>query len=400
MRRASTRSVKKAVSYAEMDEDDDSLESERQKKARQRDEDGAFEDETPVATLVIEEADDEIEVSAVIKKRKKKSASTSELSRSGCSSAGPLQRSTSALGAKEWVDLNPVVTAGEKELKVVSFNVNGLRSFLLRSFFDRYVEEESPDILCLQETKANPEKKDGVPSILEKSHPHQYWSHSVRPAATGYAGTAVLSRIKPVGVQYGIGVDKFDLEGRVITLEYAQVFLVCSYHPNSGKGGVHPTTKLPMGLDSRSSFDDAFEAFIVKLQQSKPVIVVGDLNVAPQAVDLYNPKGNLKSAGFTQKERDNFARLLQTTRLVDVWRHHWPVEDPSKTMAEKGAYSYWGVRRGDARLTNKGWRVDLMLVDPTLLSTVRSPFMRKEVRGSDHTAIGFVIDRSFFEQKT
>ena len=307
-------------------------------------------------------------------------------------------RSTSALGAAEWTPLDPVVKVMDEEIKVVSINVAGVRSFLPRAFFDRYMEEENPEIICLQETKTNPEKKDGVPKMLENSHPFQYWSHSRKPAALGYAGTAVFSKIKPLNVQYGIGMEKFDLEGRVITLEFPHVWLVASYHPNSGKGGQDAKTKLPAGLPARSEFDLGFEKFVLGLQKTKPTIVVGDLNVAPQACDLFNPKGNLKSAGFTQEERDNFARLSKAADLVDIWRHAHPVEDSTKTLAENGQYSYWSVRRGDMRAQNKGWRVDLTLISRSLLDTVSQPFIRKEFRGSDHTAIGFVTHKRLFQQ--
>jgi exodeoxyribonuclease-3 len=276
--------------------------------------------------------------------------------------------------------------------------VNGIRSFLPRSFFDRYVLEEAPEIICLQETKTNPEKKDGIPKVLEASHKFQYWSHSRKPAALGYAGTAVFSSVEPLSVQYGIGMEAFDLEGRVITLEFEQLYLVASYHPNSGKGGVDKD-KMPAFLAQRSKFDQGFEDFVVGLKKLKPTIVVGDLNVAPQAVDLFNPTGNKKSAGFTQLERENFARLIKNAELTDVWRHFNPVKDASKTLKEEGQYSYWSVRRGDARTTNKGWRVDLCLVDNQLMGDVSQPFIRREFRGSDHTAIGFVINKEHFSKK-
>ena len=374
----------------------ESLRKPAKPSSRKRRDDDAFD----------EEADSSSPVAAEKKPKKKKKAASATLQKqdslaldTGASTG--LVRSTSMLSAKEWVPLDPQVDAEPHQLKVVSFNINGIRAFLNRALLDKYIEEEKPDILCFQETKTNPEKKDGVPKVLEKEFPHQYWSHSKRPAAVGYAGTAILSRVPPLDVTYGIGQEKFDLEGRVITLEFEGVYLVASYHPNSGKGGMDSSTKLPAGLPARNTFDAAFEKFLAALQERKPVLIVGDLNVAPQACDLFNPKGNVRNAGYTEQERANFKKLTEQRELVDVWRHFNPVseEHATKGMGDQGAYSYWSVRRGDARLTNKGWRVDIMLADSKVLDTIASPFMRKEVRGSDHCAIGFLTDKKLFQKQ-
>ena len=391
----SRRGTKAVASYAE---DSSSSEAELKKKSRQRSKDDDEEAELEIdAAIVSEHSDEAPSKPKKVKKKPKKSLSSPALSMTESGGAA-LQRTTSALGATEWVPLDPVVAAKEGELKIVSLNVAGVRSFLPRTFFDRYMEEENPDILCLQETKTNPEKKDGVPKMLGESHPYQYWSHSRKPAALGYAGTAIFSKIEPLSVKHGVGIEKFDLEGRVITLEFKNVFLVASYHPNSGKGGVNPQTKLPANLPNRSIFDLGFEKYVIELKKTnKEVVVVGDLNVAPQGCDLYNPKGNKKTAGFTQEERDNFARLLVNAEMSDIWRHFNPVEKPEETLAENGHYSYWSVRRGDARSTNKGWRVDLALISNSILDSVSQPFMRREFRGSDHTSIGFIAKANLFQ---
>ncbi len=227
----------------------------------------------------------------------------------------------------------PFLSVHEREwdfAKIVSWNVNGLRSVLGKSSIARWIVEENPLVLCLQETKTNTKKKDGVPDLAVTAPGYTtYWAHAEKP---GYAGVATLTKVPPLSVKLGIGAEKHDSEGRVLTLEFEQFFLVNTYWPNAGD-------KLAK-LQNRRAFNKAFQAFIGTLRH-KHVIVAGDLNVAPHPVDLHNPKGNKLSAGFSEEERADFHELCREGQLLDTWRELNPVEDLTKSLGTDGVYTYW-----------------------------------------------------------
>ncbi len=271
--------------------------------------------------------------------------------------------------------------------KIVSWNVNGLRSVLGKSSIARWIAEEDPLIICMQETKTNPSKKDGVPDLVSVAPGFTaYWSHAEKP---GYAGVATLTKIAPISVKCGMGAEKHDSEGRVLTLEFDKFFLVNVYCPNAGAN----LKKLP----NRRDFNRRFADFVKSLSH-KHVIVAGDLNVAPEPIDLYNPKAHEFSACFSKEEREDFRELLQRANLVDAWRQLNPVEDTSKSLADQGTYTFWSFRH-NLRGTNRGWRLDHMLVSTPILPLVKKAFIRRELLGSDHTAIGLLLDKGIVTEK-
>ena len=252
---------------------------------------------------------------------------------------------------------------------LVSWNVNGIRA-ILKKDFEKNVREMNPDILCLQETKAGFED---VISALSVFPEYKVYANSSK-ARKGYSGTAILSKIEPTNVEYDIGIDEFDQEGRVITAEFPLYFVVTVYTPNSGEALAR--------LSYRQTWDDAFRDYLVWLERRKPVIVCGDFNVAHQAIDLARPKENYnKSAGYTQQEIDSFSKLLETG-FVDTFRHLYP--DTVK-------YSYWNfVTFG--RDKNVGWRIDHFLVNQKKLPNVKDALIYNEYHGSDHCPVGLKIE--------
>ena len=245
-------------------------------------------------------------------------------------------------------------------MKLVSWNVNGLRSCLTKGFLE-YVKNEDPDILCLQETKLQPEQ-----AVFDLEGYHRYF-HSADKK--GYSGTAVLTKEEPLSVTYGFGEDIHRHEGRVITAEYPDFYLVCCYTPNSQDG----LKRLPY----RMQWEDAFRAYLKELETKKPVIFCGDLNVAHQEIDLKNPKTNRKNAGFSDEERAKFTELLEAG-FVDTFRYFYPDQE--------GIYSWWSYRFS-ARAKNAGWRIDYFCVSESLKDRLVDAKIHTEVMGSDHCPV-------------
>jgi len=253
-------------------------------------------------------------------------------------------------------------------MKLVSWNVNGIRAIIKKNFFSD-LSQINPDILCMQETKA---QDDQVAEVLENIEGYRLFTNSAqRP---GYSGTAVLSRIEPLRVTKGINVQAHDTEGRVLCLEFDRFFLVNVYVPNSG------AELLRLGY--RQEWDLAFYNYLKDLEKNKPVIVCGDLNVAHKPVDLARPKENYnKAAGYMQEEIDGMDRLTGGG-LEDTFRRLHP--------DEKDRYSWWSYRAG-ARAKNIGWRIDYFLVSSSFLPSVKEAFILEEVTGSDHCPVGIVL---------
>lgn len=253
-------------------------------------------------------------------------------------------------------------------MKIISWNVNGVRAVAKKDFF-RDLESMDPDILCLQETKAN--SNQVAEALAPVTGYNIYANHAERP---GYSGTAILSKEKPLSVKSGIGIGEHDTEGRVLTAEYDRFFLVNVYVPNSG-------SELKR-LGYRQDWDKAFYKFLKNLEKSKPVIVCGDLNVAHKPIDLARPKDNYnKYAGYMQEEIDGMDRFIQGG-LTDTLRHFYP--------EEKGKYTWWSFRAG-ARTKNVGWRIDYFLVSSSLTPSLKEAFILPEIEGSDHCPVGIVI---------
>ena len=255
-------------------------------------------------------------------------------------------------------------------MKLISWNVNGIRAVLKKNFTD-FVLEHTPDILCLQETKAKPEQVD-IP--LELAGYRVYWNSAVKP---GYSGTAVFTKTEPLSVRLGIGSEKSaegDLEGRVLTLEYPDFFLVTVYTPNAK----NELLRLPY----RMEWDIAFREYLKTLEaEGKPVVASGDLNVAHQEIDLARPKTNHKSAGFSPQERAGFGELLDAG-FIDTFRHFHP--DTTE------AYSWWSYR-GGARAKNVGWRIDYWVVSDALGPKLEAASINDDVLGSDHCPVTLEI---------
>lgn len=250
-------------------------------------------------------------------------------------------------------------------MKLISWNVNGLRACITKGFYD-FLNEQQPDILGLQETKMQPEQFDG-----EVDGYQIYWNSAEKK---GYSGTAAFVKREPVSVSYGIDIPEHDTEGRVITLEYPEFYFVTVYTPNAQDG--------LRRLDYRMSWEDAFLAYIKALDAKKPVIVCGDLNVAHQEIDLKNPKSNRLNAGFSDEERACMTRLLENG-FVDSFRHFYP----DKTEA----YSWWSYI-GGARSRNAGWRIDYFIVSERFIHHVKDSYILADVLGSDHCPVMIELD--------
>ncbi len=246
-------------------------------------------------------------------------------------------------------------------MKLVSWNVNGLRSILGKGF-QNYLLETDADFVCLQEIKARPEQVDH-----DFAGYHIHWNPAVRP---GYSGTAILTRAKPISVANGIGRPEHDNEGRVITAEFQDFFLVNVYTPNSKR----ELTR----LDYRTSeWTPAFVSYLAGLEKRKPVIFCGDMNVAHREIDLARPKENIRNAGFTIEEREAFDRVLDAG-FLDSFREF---------ESSGGHYTWWSYQSG-ARERNIGWRIDYVCVSHAIRSALRSAFIQPGVRGSDHCPVG------------
>ncbi len=250
-------------------------------------------------------------------------------------------------------------------MKLISWNVNGLRACAGKGFEESFKALDA-DFFCLQETKMQAGQLDLVFSGYES-----YWNYADKK---GYSGTAIYTKQKPLNVSYGIGIDEHDHEGRVITLEMENFFLVTVYTPNSQDGLKR--------LDYRMKWEDDFQAYLKGLDEKKPVIVCGDMNVAHQEIDLKNPKTNRKNAGFTDEEREKFSQLLQKG-FVDTFRYFYP----DKTEA----YSWWSYRF-HAREKNAGWRIDYFVVSERLADKLEGASIHNEVYGSDHCPVELTIN--------
>lgn len=255
-------------------------------------------------------------------------------------------------------------------MKFVSWNVNGLRAILKKDFVQQ-IKQLDPDFLCLQETKAPREEVRTALSMLPQ------YQHYVNASKTrkGYSGTAILTKQKPLEATYDIQVKKHDQEGRVVTLEFPDYFLVTVYVPNSGRGLVR--------LDYRRTWDLAFRRYLKRLDVMKPVIACGDFNVAHQSIDLANPKSNYnKTAGYTQQEIDSFEALLNEG-FVDTFRYKYPDLE--------GAYSYWSYMF-NARENNTGWRIDYFLCSRRIMPKLMDAYIYPDYHGSDHCPVAIDLE--------
>ena len=249
-------------------------------------------------------------------------------------------------------------------MKLISWNVNGIRAILKKNFMDDFKEIDA-DIFCLQETKCQLGQVE-----IELDNYYQYWNDAEKK---GYSGTAVFTKIKPIEVNYGIGIDHHDKEGRIITLEYDDFYLVNVYTPNSQP----ELARLPY----RMQWEDDFRSYLKTIELHKPVIVCGDLNVAHQEIDLKNPKTNRKNAGFSDEERAKMTELLNAG-FIDTYRYFYPDKE--------GAYTWWSYLR-KARERNAGWRIDYFLVSESLNDKIKSVDILCDVMGSDHCPVELVL---------
>ena len=250
-------------------------------------------------------------------------------------------------------------------MKLISWNVNGLRACVQKGFLD-FFHEVDADIFCVQETKL----QEGQIQLDLEGY-EQYWNYAEKK---GYSGTAVFTKKTPLSVRYGIGIEEHDHEGRVITLEYKNFFFVTVYTPNS-------QSELAR-LDYRMKWEDDFLAYIKSLEETKPVIYAGDLNVAHQAIDLKNPKTNRKNAGFTDEEREKFSTVL-SKGMIDTFRYFYP--------EQTGIYSWWSYRF-KAREKNAGWRIDYFVTSEALKEELQDAKIHTEVFGSDHCPVELDIN--------
>ena len=250
-------------------------------------------------------------------------------------------------------------------MKFISWNVNGLRAVFGKGFPD-IIASLDADFVCLQETKMQAGQRDA-----ELPGYQSYWNYAVKK---GYSGTAIYTRHEPLSVSYGIGQEEHDQEGRVITLEYPDYYLITVYTPNS-------QDELRR-LDYRMEWEEAFRSYLVALDAKKPIIVCGDLNVAHQEIDLKNPKTNRRNAGFTDEERGKF-QLLLDAGFVDTFRYFHP--------EARERYSWWSYR-GRARERNAGWRIDYFVTSARLVPRLRSAEIHDQVFGSDHCPVELILD--------
>ena len=249
-------------------------------------------------------------------------------------------------------------------MKLISWNVNGLRACVNKGFMDTFKDLDA-DIFCLQETKLQEGQIE-----LDLEGYYDFWNYAEKK---GYSGTAVFSKEKPLSVSYGIGIDEHDKEGRVITLEYEKFYLVNVYTPNSKR-------ELER-LDYRMNWEDDFRSYLLKLNEKKPVVMCGDLNVAHKEIDLKNPKTNRKNAGFTDEERNKMTELMEAG-FIDTFRYFYPDKED--------AYSWWS-NFAKARERNIGWRIDYFIVSKSFKDQLEDAFICPEYMGSDHCPVGLSI---------
>ena len=250
-------------------------------------------------------------------------------------------------------------------MKFISWNVNGLRACMGKGF-QEFFDREDADFFCLQETKL----QAGQIEMSLPNH-HHYWNYAEKK---GYSGTAIFAKEEPVSVVYGVGVEELDTEGRMVTLEYPDFYLVTCYTPNAQRELAR--------IDHRLNWDEAFRNYLVQLDQKKPVIVCGDLNVAHQEIDLKNPKSNRGNAGFSDEERESFTKTL-ASGFTDSFRYLYPDME--------GAYTWWSYMF-KAREKNAGWRIDYFLVSNRIADKITATPIYKDTLGSDHCPVGLEIN--------
>lgn len=249
-------------------------------------------------------------------------------------------------------------------MKLISWNVNGIRACVKKGFIE-FFNESNADIFCIQETKLQEGQIE-----LELDGYHQYWNYAEKK---GYSGTAIFSKIEPINVIYGMGIEEHDKEGRMITLEYDNYFLMTVYTPNSQRGLAR--------LEYRMKWEEDFLSYIKALEEKKPVIFCGDLNVAHKEIDLKNPKSNRKNAGFTDEERDKFNKIVDQG-IIDTYRYFYPEKEYE--------YTWWSYMF-KARENNAGWRIDYFCVSQDLEDKLVDAKIYSEVFGSDHCPVGLVM---------
>lgn len=249
--------------------------------------------------------------------------------------------------------------------RFISWNVNGIRACINKDFYESF-EKLNGDIFCLQETKVQEGQVE-----LELEGYHQYWNYAEKK---GYSGTAIFTKEEPINVTYGLGIEENDTEGRVITLEFENYYFLTVYTPNARDGLVR--------LDYRMEWEDAFRDFVKKLDEKKPVIICGDLNVAHNEIDLKNPSANRKNPGFTDEERGKFTQLLESG-FVDTFRCLYP------DLEE--AYSWWSYRFR-ARDRNAGWRIDYFVISQSIKDKIKEAKIHSDIFGSDHCPVELEID--------
>lgn len=249
--------------------------------------------------------------------------------------------------------------------KLISWNVNGLRACLGKNFME-FFDYVDADIFCLQETKIQEGQVD-----WNKEGYYAYWNYAEKK---GYSGTAIFSKEKPLNVTYGIGIEEHDKEGRVITLEFDNYYMVTVYTPNSQNGLAR--------LEYRMKWEDDFRNYLLNVKKNKPVIVTGDMNVAHKEIDLKNPKTNRKNAGFTDEERQKMTELLEVG-FIDTFRYFYPDTE--------GIYSWWSYRF-KAREKNAGWRIDYFLVSDDLKDKIIDAHIHTEIMGSDHCPVELTVE--------
>lgn len=249
--------------------------------------------------------------------------------------------------------------------RFISWNVNGIRACINKDFYESF-EKLNGDIFCLQETKVQEGQVE-----LELEGYHQYWNYAEKK---GYSGTAIFTKEEPLNVTYGLEIEEHDTEGRVITLEFENYYFLTVYTPNARDGLVR--------LDYRMEWEDAFRDFVKKLDEKKPVILCGDLNVAHNEIDLKNPSANRKNPGFTDEERGKFTQLLESG-FVDTFRYLYP------DLEE--AYSWWSYRFR-ARERNAGWRIDYFVISQSIKDKIREAKIHSDIFGSDHCPVELEID--------
>lgn len=249
-------------------------------------------------------------------------------------------------------------------MKLISWNVNGIRACVNKGFIDFFKQMEA-DLFCIQETKCQPEQIE-----LNFEGYQSFWNSAEKK---GYSGTAVFTKKRPISVTYGIGIEEHDKEGRIITLEWEDFYLINNYTPNAKRGLER--------LDYRQIWEDEIRNYLLKLNEKKPVIMCGDLNVAHKEIDLRNPKTNRGNAGFTEEERQKMTQLLKSG-FIDTFRYLYPHKEE--------AYSWWSYM-GRAREKNVGWRIDYFIVSKDMKDKIKEATIYPEVMGSDHCPIGLEL---------